>query len=299
MHRSTLILLLLVASPARAETDARAPAYVLRLPPGVAGIIIAETDAAELHRFEPGLRGIEHRDTSYMSIGEYGVGKRRAWDRRTPLGIYFVNDRLDTSGMHERYGVMAFPLDYPNAWDLLNERTGDGIWIHGVERNGGRRPVRDTDGCLALPNEELVALEPYLEPLTTPVIITRKIRWTSRESITNLRDDLQAALDAWAQSYRSQDLHRYLSMYARDFRYRGMNREEWGAFRLRTMAARELLDYRIDELMLLADPEDAGLLLSRFRQTIVEVDREVVTMKRLYWRRAEDGELKIVAEDNG
>ena len=51
--------------------------------------------------------------------------------------------------------------------------------------------------------------------------------------------------------------------------------------------------------MLLADPEEPGLYLSRFTQTITEHERTMVTIKRLYWRRSENGELRIVAEDNG
>ena len=34
---------------------------------------------------------------------------------------------------HDKYGVAAYPLDYPNAWDRFNERTGYGIWLHGVD----------------------------------------------------------------------------------------------------------------------------------------------------------------------
>jgi hypothetical protein len=58
-------------------------------------------------------------------------------------------------------------------------------------------------------------------------------------------------------------------------------------------------DFRIEDVLLLADPEDEDLFLSRFQQVIVERDRTVTTTKRLYWRRNENGELKIVAEDNG
>jgi hypothetical protein len=78
-----------------------------------------------------------------------------------------------------------------------------------------------------------------------------------------------------------------------------MNRDEWVRYRVETIGARSIDDVLLSDLLLLADPEDAALYLSRFRQTVVEGDRTVVTMKRLYWRRAEDGALRIVAEDNG
>ncbi len=68
-------------------------------------------------RFGRTASGIVKIDQRYMSIGENGVGKKRAWDRKTPLGIYFITEQLDTSNLDDKYGVAAYPLDYPNAWD--------------------------------------------------------------------------------------------------------------------------------------------------------------------------------------
>ena len=242
---------------------------------------------------------MERRDERYVSVGQNGVGKQRAWDRRTPLGIYFANEQLDTSNLHERYGATAFPLDYPNAWDRVNERTGDGIWIHGVAPNGGRRPARDTDGCLALPNADLLELQEYLQLLETPIIITRRMRTATSEQIAATREELLAALDRWVQSYRDGDWHQYLSLYANEFVYRGLDRDEWSAYRIRSAATRPIREFSIDDVLLLADPEEEGLYLSRFRQTIVDQNGMITTIKRLYWRRSASGELEIIAEDNG
>ena len=85
----------------------------------------------------------------------------------------------------------------------------------------------------------------------------------------------------------------------RDFVYRGMNREEWSAYRVQTLAARPIDDFTVDDILLIADPEDERLYLSRFRQLVSEDGHKVASTKRLYWRKLPDGELKIVAEDNG
>lgn len=299
MHRLALSLLVLLPLAVAAESGERIPAYLLQLPASVTMVVIAETGSSMLHRVVNKGNGVEYGDERYMSIGENGVGKQRPWDRRTPLGIYFVAEQLDTSRLHERYGPTAFPLDYPNAWDRRNDRSGDGIWIHGVEDGNGRRPALDTDGCIALPNDELLRLEKELVPVVTPVIITRELRWASPEAIAATRDELAGALEDWAASIRSGDLHAYLSAYAGDFEYRGMSREEWARYRLETLGAVRIDDVRIEDLLLLADPEDDGLYLSRFRQSIVEGDRTITTQKRLYWRRNSAGDLEIVAEDNG
>ena len=150
-----------------------------------------------------------------------------------------------------------------------------------------------------MPNDQLLALGDILVPLVTPVLITRQINRVGAEQVVALRQELRQALDAWANSYESGDLHRYLSLYADDFSYRGMSRDEWAAFRTQSISAAPVQDVELGDILLLADPEDEGLFLSRFRQSIAYDDRTIATVKRLYWRRSADGVLRIVAEDNG
>ena len=297
MLRLAILLLIFVVAPVIAGNDDRRPAYLLEIPNSVAAVLVAETGTSTLHYFDDS--GTERVGSSYMSIGLKGAGKQRAWDRKTPLGVYFITEQLDTSKLHEKYGPTAFPLDYPNIWDRQQRRSGDGIWLHGVTPGGGQRPPLDTDGCIALPNDELLALEPRLEPLSTPVLVTREIEWVSAEEIAAMRSELRSRLDAWAESYASADLHRYLSLYAEDFSYRGMDREQWNAFRTQSLTQAPPREVLLEDVFLLANPEEPDLYLARFTQTIDYGDRSIATVKRLYWQRTPAGELVIVAEDNG
>ena len=133
----TLLGLLLVNTAVLAEP---VPAWVLRLPESTPTLFIAETSTSAFHRFDRAGDSVVKVRQDYMSIGLGGTGKERAGDQRTPLGVYFVTEQLDTSRLHDKYGVTAFSLDYPNAWDRRLGRTGDGIWVHGVDQKGGTRP---------------------------------------------------------------------------------------------------------------------------------------------------------------
>jgi hypothetical protein len=298
MLRITIIATLLWALAVGVHADELHPVYLLQTPESTRHVFIAETETSTLYRFT-GTQTGALVDERYMSVGQNGVGKRQAWDRRTPLGVYFVSEQLDTSGLHEKYGPLAFPLDYPNSWDDRNERSGDGIWIHGVGPSTGIRPPRDTDGCISVPNNDLLKLENDFVPLVTPIIITRTIEWATTDEITELRDELRAALDIWVGSFRSGDMHQYLALYADDFEYRGLNRNDWMAYRLQTMGRRPIKDMILSEILLISDPEETDIFLSRFRQTIVDDTQSIETTKRLYWRRQESGEFRIVAEDDG
>ncbi len=284
--------------PMSAEANAL-PAYLLEIPDSIRNILIADTSAATMHRFVRTDEGIVERDRRYMSIGQAGAGKEKAWDRKTPLGIYFVTERLDTSKMHEKYGVAAFPLDYPNAWDRLNKRTGYGIWIHGVDQNSPERPPLDTDGCLSLPNDDLLQLVDWLRPLVTPVIVARELDWALPEDLDALRTEFRLALDLWRQSQEQGDLVSYLSLYADDFVYRDLDRDQWSSYRLGVFEARQLASVDLDDVMLVADPEVPDLYLSRFTQVLNTEAGPITTTKRLYWRRSDGSQWRIVSEDAG
>jgi len=294
----SLVVLCLVGVPARA--DERVPAYLIRLPAAVKTVFVAETSTSKFHRFE-NLDGmaVDYLGDSFMSIGQNGDGKQRNGDRKTPLGIYFVTEQLDTTRMHEKYGIMAFTLDYPNALDRRMERSGDGIWVHGVDRRGGERPVWDTDGCIALPNEDLEALESRFLPNVTPVLVSRSLAWVSQGQVDELRRELDAVVSLWAGSQRNGDMHAYLALYDDDFRHWGMSKADWIAFRNETLGSRAIEDIAISDVLLLADPAEDGTYLSRFRMVTTEEANTVVVTKRLYWQRDARGMFKVIAEDSG
>ncbi len=282
-----------------ASGESLLPAYLLEVPESVTDILIADAGSATMHRFERSGKGVVAVDQRYMSIGTAGAGKQRAWDRKTPLGVYFITETLDTSKLHDKYGVAAFPLDYPNAWDRYNDRTGYGIWLHGVDHNNPHRPPLDTDGCLAIPNDELLRLVDSLQPLVTPVIVAREIEWAEPSDIDATRTEFRAALATWRESLESGDLFTYLSMYADDFRYRGMDRDSWASYRYNVFDARKLGSVTLADVFLVADPEVPDLYLSRFTQVLQTTDGPVTTTKRLYWRRSDDSRWRIVSEDAG
>jgi murein L,D-transpeptidase YafK len=275
------------------------PAYLVELPESVSDVLIADTESATLHRFGRSESGIVNMEQRYMSIGQKGVGKERAWDRKTPLGVYFITAQLDTSNLDAKYGVAAYPLDYPNAWDKHQERTGDGIWLHGMDTNGSTRPPRDTDGCLALPNDELLSLGNTLEPLVTPVIVARELVWSTPDELESIRIEFHIALEIWRQSLEASDVQTYLSLYSDDFRHRGMDRDKWSTYRAGVLDARVVESVRLDNVLLIADPEEPGLFLSRFTQEFVTDGATVRTTKRLYWLRGDDKIWQIVAEGAG
>jgi murein L,D-transpeptidase YafK len=297
----------LLSTPAIAEdslanvpvpAEERLPSYFLEVPASVPDILIAETESATMIRYSQTGNGLKEKDRRYMSVGRKGVGKQRAWDRKTPLGVYFITEELDTSKLAAKYGIAAFPLDYPNAWDRYNDRTGSGIWLQGVDASDPNRPPLDTDGCLSLPNEELALIADELVPHVTPIIVVREMRWSTPSDLEAMRIEFRIALEQWRSSQEEGDLFAYLTLYDDTFQSLGMDKEEWSAYRLGVFEARALNALNLDDVMLLADPEEQELYVSRFQQTLVTEYGPVTTRKRLYWKRTGEA-WRIVAEDAG
>jgi hypothetical protein len=301
MIRACLYLSILgcLISPVPGWSQQALPSYLIRVPESVTTVFVAETATAEFHRYDHADGILKHGGSHTMSIGEAGVGKQKSGDKRTPLGVYFVTERLDTSRLHEKYGIAAFVLDYPNAWDQRLERTGHGIWVHGVDPRGGTRPARDTDGCIALANADLASLAEVFQDNITPVLIANEIESIDEAARELLATQLQTVLDRWADSLASGDLHAYLSSYDDRFERWGMRHSEWASLSQKFFAERVITGVAIDDVLLLGYPEAHGVYVSRFRQTITEGGKRTVSMKRLYWRRGIDGALRIIVEDSG
>ncbi len=300
MLRARLLILaaLQVLSAAELRAESRLPSALLQIPESVTTVFVAETSTAEFHRFDRVGDKLAHSHTYYMSIGKAGPGKKRAGDKGTPLGAYFITEQLDTSRLHEKYGVTAFPLDYPNAWDRLASRTGDGIWLHGVDPNGGRRPELDTDGCIALPNEDLLTLVPQVEEHVTPVLVTETVQWQDEVVNNTLQSELHKQLAVWAGGYHGNSFA-FLSLYDDEFQRWGLDKSTWHSLLVQTAASNPVEQAEISDVLLLRYPGEEGLILSRFQLLQTVNGMSVVTNKRLYWRRDGAGAFKIVAESEG
>lgn len=99
--------------------------------------------------------------TYKIALGRQPVGaKHFEGDRKTPEGIYFINDKNPNSGWHKNLGI-----SYPNQKDIETAKAkgksaGGNIKIHGLQNGKGYigklHRIQDwTLGCIAVTNEEV------------------------------------------------------------------------------------------------------------------------------------------------
>lgn len=99
--------------------------------------------------------------TYKISLGRNPIGHKQVQgDRKTPEGLYYINDKNPYSGYHKNLGI-----SYPNKKDRqhaqkLGKSAGGDIKIHGLRNGDGyigkfQRWTDWTLGCIALTNQEV------------------------------------------------------------------------------------------------------------------------------------------------
>ena len=298
-----------VASGMRSEARARLRGYLeappvgavpdqlLQLPDDVEQVILIDLEAFRLYVLSHEDGGLSRVADYYASIGMGGTDKRREGDEKTPVGVYTVTAYLPDERLADLYGIGAFPISYPNNWDLSQGRTGSGIWIHGTEWSTYSRPPLSSRGCVTLANEHFVDLRRRVEVGKTPVVVAREIRWLMPGEIEDRRLELLAAVEQWRQDWESLDTDRYLSHYAEDFRSADMEREEFFAHKRRVNSQKRFIRVELGEIGAYEYPGEDDLFMVEFRQVYDSSNYSSLDTKQQFWRREADG-WEIVHEGN-
>ena len=193
------------------------PEQLLQLSAKQTNAVMIDVERSRLYRFENRAGVVRLVADYYVSTGKNGPSKRREGDQKTPVGVYFMTGRIAPAKLPDFYGTGAFPVNYPNEWDLRNGRTGYGIWIHGVPQATFSRAPRASDGCMALANADLSALWDGIAEDSTPVLIVRDAKWVSRSKLANQAADIRRRIEQWRKDWESLDIDRYANHYSRSF----------------------------------------------------------------------------------
>lgn len=217
-------------------------------------------------------------------------------DLRTPEGVYFVQRHLKGGLNFELYGDQAFTLNYPNPVDRLKGKTGSGIWIHG---RGKTLVPRDTQGCVALADNDLHSVQDYIS-LGLPVAITTSMRLQDGEMPdgegvdTATIDVLVSKVKAWAHDWETKS-DAFFAYYDDDRftrsqgSFKAFKRQKERLFR-RYGWIRVL----VDDIRVLPGPD---YWVTYFRQYYRTPTLVTEGIKRLYWQKDDDGELRIVGKE--
>ena len=258
--------------------------------------IVVDLSASRLYLFE-NRQGTPHlfRDF-YVTIGKNGIGKFIEGDQKTPTGVYFVTGHIDDEKLPDLYGDGAFPINYPNVWDIRHKRTGYGIWLHGTPSNTYTRPPRDSNGCVIVSNEDFRFISKYIKVQETPVILANQVEWISRQQWLSQRKDYQDFIEQWRQDWESRDADRYLSHYSRQYSGLGNDYESWVEYKKRVNPSKRFIRVELSNTSIFLYPGDEDLMVVTFEQDYSSDNFKRKFLKRQYWKMEQDGKWRIIYE---
>lgn len=274
-----------------------APRYLWQLNEQQKYALVVDTSRSTMYVYENVNGEPRYVTDFYVTIGKLGTEKVSSGDQRTPIGVYFIRASLPKKQLSDIYGSGAFPLSYPNEWDKRNGRTGSGIWLHGTPSNTYSRPPRASNGCVVLNNDDLNKLAPYLQVGITPVIITNKIAWDSKQDDAD-RASLLHEIELWRRDWASLDTNAYLQHYSRNFSSEDANFESWARQKKSVNAGKSWIKVKLGELSLFTYPDQPNMVVVDFDQDYSSSNLSNHMKKRQYWIK-KDNRWQILYEGAG
>ncbi|MDX8391980.1 MAG: L,D-transpeptidase family protein [Mariprofundaceae bacterium] len=291
-------------TPGMAEADQRLRAFIdrvdgvygepldlLALSNEVQSVFLVDKGRSRMFVYE---RDADHAwqrvSDEYVVTGAMAGDKLKEGDKRTPNGVYRFIKKLSGSQLPDRYGPVAFPIDYPNALDRLHHKNGGGIWMHGYAVGVGRRPPRDTKGCFALPNERLLAMAGHVHLGQSWVVVGENLAFGDAQSRQLLADDVRHALQAWSRDWSSRDADAYLTHYHPLFHSETRDFSAWSAYKRRVNTSKSYIHVALDDFTIIRVPDQIGfaqVVVAEFNQNYQSDNYADLSRKRLYLVRDE------------
>lgn len=270
------------------------PKYLWQLDAQQRHAIVVDTSKSTLYLFENVNGEPRYVADFYISVGKKGADKISEGDKRTPLGVYFINDKLPKEKLTDFYGPVAFPLSYPNEWDKRQGRDGHGIWLHGTPSDTYSRPPRASSGCVVLANDDLLKLGKQVEVGHTPVIITGQMDWSDDSDRTD-RSALQAEIEKWRNDWASLNTDAYLSHYAPDFATESIKLTAFAQQKRLVNSGKSWVKVKLSNVSIFTYPNQPGLVVVNFEQDYSSNNLSNRMNKRQYWMKR-DNKWQIVYE---
>ena len=265
-------------------------------------VVVAEKSTHKLHVFKNDDGIPQHVKTYDVATGKKAGNKIFQGDHRTPEGIYYLTEFLthdDLVKKHgkqgEIYGVGAFVLNYPNAIDSIENKTGGGIWLHSTNDETRIDKGLDSRGCVVSGNTDLIEISQYLELHKTPMIIVHNLNYLNKSTWQVKRDEIENSISSWLKSWSEENIDEYINHYHENFSNKKVNgKSAYRKYKKSIFARAGKPSIEIKNLTILAvkDYVRATFIQEYKSNSIQDVGR-----KTIYLMRDDFYNWKIIAEN--
>jgi len=266
------------------------------LPQNIDNLIYVDTNKSRLYLFEIRDHTLIKIFDEYASIGKNGSGKNFEGDKKTPLGVYTLGEKI-TQPLSDFYGEGAFPIDYPNVYDKLLNKTGHGIWIHGTPKDTYSRAPKSSDGCIVISNENFNTLESILKNKQTKVILSKLSydQYFNAENNIDKHNNFMSYFESWISNWTLKNYSEYIAFYDANAKYNSKAFEIWSSKKKKVFENTNDIQIAIDNLTIIDYPEEEYVKYVEFTQTYNSDLLKQTSQKKQIWRKF-NNEWKIISE---
>lgn len=229
----------------------------------VESLIICEKEKKRCDIYKNSKEGPKFIKTHDVIMGKSGDKVKRG-DLKTPVGVYEITKRFKPT--NNFYGPLAFSLSYPNTYDILRGKNGDGIWIHGSPMDGKDRDDL-SKGCVVLENGDIKTLDTQINAESALVIIGEtKLPKMSKESVASILSEVYK----WQHAWKINDINAYLNFYSNDFKKSdGSGKKQFSVMKQSIFAKKESKTIVFENVSIVPYPtmDDRKLFKVSFFQT--------------------------------
>lgn len=206
-----VILLGIAPDALFASPKGKVPNSLLKLSSGFA--VFVDKKQQQIYVFQSVQGNLEKVFEAPCSTGKVPGPKMVEGDAKTPVGIFFATRFARMPDTTTTYGSMVYYLDYPNLFDKRARKNGDNIWIHGTNK-----PLQpnQSNGCVAMRNQDLENLSRYIFLGKTPIIIEESIKWINPRDLQPYSDELEYLARLWAKSIVDGDERAHHRLYLQE-----------------------------------------------------------------------------------
>ncbi|MFZ9595633.1 MAG: L,D-transpeptidase family protein [Bdellovibrionia bacterium] len=197
-------------------------AFAASAPPSVL-LVDKKTNALHVCDYESG--GYKILKTYHATLGQVKGDKETESDLKTPEGIYTFQALLTPPHLQKKFGVMSFTMNFPNSFDVIAGRTGNGIMLHATDEPERLKKNYDSQGCIVVKNEELQEIKPHIRLGLTPILVFSELTEDFLHPSEN--QGLKEFFSSWIQSWEKKNIENYMSHYHSEFSAQGKNWKAW------------------------------------------------------------------------
>lgn len=192
-------------------------------------VVLVNKKAFQAHMAEYRKDSIQILKTYHATLGKALGDKFATDDKKTPEGIYFFKAKRTPPHLAKKFGIMAFPVDYPNPIDRLEKRTGFGIMLHSTDDPPRLQRNLDSDGCVVVDNPEIKEMEPKIRLGLTPMIVYDEMKPEYLNE--NYKPKVKDLFNKWLSAWRTKDIDTYIAAYHHSFSNNSMNLKAYKAYK--------------------------------------------------------------------